>query len=1019
MRKDPVNGVIIFDPRLVDDENLTVNTGATLTSSYSEAGSVPNVVTKVDNQTLTPVITGAMSDDTLTLRVNNSGLAGQAGISYSTNGGTTRTGWQAPVTMSGWQPIDWSNTAIYECYSAVTIESTQTLMVAYSEYGTGSVYLAIRDNTGVWTKSTITSVSARALCLLVTPDESMLILVQANTSNQLLTRYSIDGGTTWVSHASAATINVTLPSACSRMTGCYIGNNIIIFPGDPGGAGDTYHYASADHGISFEYIETFTYANAYTHLKVSPLRVGGLVTYNYWNTTDVAFTDVKYTIYADAFDELGTEYELYRDASQNPDNVTSCCDSDGIIYLLVNYPDGTAYIWSNNLDGAEDNWSPAITTVGTKVYQTGDSLTHMTNTQLVARGGELRLFGNHSGNPGSYDGSLSVFKLSEWSNIEIVGTPKHCYVPFDVPTDIGGSWSFTGTSAGTIATTGYLNFTTTAAQGYYQYTGATTSITPFARFSMREVSGGSLTNADIATGLFACNGSASYQMRIRITSTGFMVFDSIASATVVDVSYTMTSDTEILMGFTAAGVGYVAYKREYENNWTIEPTATGHAFTAGASSTNWLFSFGAISAGGTAQSQWKYVMLYSSLDSIVSGTSLSGKVLNNKPYPLPLTDTDGYVEFISVKSGMGLNTQEYEIEPNYTYSLKNIFPSMSPSPSKVWRSLDDSQQVLTFSLTERTYLGGGLAVTVLNSNIKTMYLDYYDGAAWQTGATYDATIGLYNLEFDRVGNVIYPNAGTDDSLRMIGANELVGCWADISGKPRTILSNTGGDWTDVTTARPHIILDGIDGTEPASDPVNIVHKNGIFFWYPTTPIRYRYWRIRIPNQTTPDGYFQAGLIGIGQVIPFGQPINWGWTESIDPNNESFSNRVGSETRHKLGDAKRTITFNFADGLSQENVRGFGSTAGFTADYIATSTGTPLEIVNSNLHQLKGVLESTDQFSIPSVLVLDLPTSDTTLTDPSLFLYGYLDGNISSTMVSGTEGVNEVLRIDSLKCVGII
>jgi hypothetical protein len=45
--------------------------------------------------------------------------------------------------------------------------------------------------------------------------------------------------------------------------------------------------------------------------------------------------------------------------------------------------------------------------------------------------------------------------------------------------------------------------------------------------------------------------------------------------------------------------------------------------------------------------------------------------------------------------------------------------------------------------------------------------------------------------------------------------------------------------------------------------------------------------------------------------------------------------------------------------------------------------------------------------------MTVPTSGETLTDPTRFLVGYLDSPIGARQVTGTEGQDEYLRLDSM------
>lgn len=1018
-------GVIIFDEVLSDKTYLANNTGATLTSNYTQSGSIPGNVTKVSGQTLVPVVTNAQSTDTLTLEVKRSGYPGRVGITYSTDGGTTDIGHMSPLSVHGWEPIAWSDAITYDAYSAVVVPSTQTMHVAYATSGSGSVYLTTWNGT-TWSAATeITTTAANAIGLLVTPDESKLILIHSNTSDKINTYFSDDSGATWSQLASVAETNITLTTSCTRITCCYIGSQIAMIASAT--ANDAYHYASSTDGTSWDLIEAIDYSTDATGLKISPLRTatGAVVSFADYNSTDTAHTSVSAAIITSAYDVIyqraanNFDSEVYRVVGTLPTSVTSCCDWDGSIYLIASYGTSINYIWKSTDLGV--TWNPTSGTVGEIWYQTGDTATRPNNLQAYPCNGNIYVFGNHTANPGNEDGSLSVFKLGGWSELEFTENPTHVYTPFDLPADVG--WTAGGTTAPTIGSAGYLRFLTTGTNGYDNYIGASTSLTPAAHFTMFVQLGGSGSASDIVAALIACDASNTYHASLWFTTTGFKVMDQGSGSTeVAAISYDMTTDAEFIIAWESAGNLYLAWKRPYEVEWTTSTTVNSYSFsTSGVGSANWLFTMGHGTAT-TSDSRWKWVTLYSNLGTVLDGAGRTGKTLSGAPYPLPVENSNGDTVFLSTTAGQGLNGETYTIVPNYTYPIDNIWPALSPSPRKEWRSTSTAEQVITFNLSNRTHIGNAIAVLFQKVNFKTAYLEYYDGSNWVTAATYNGAIGFEDLEFTRTGEVVFPDTSvTSHGSRMLQMMEMEDGWIEMASDYRHVARHSQGFWNAGTdTVKPNIVFSGLDSTEPSSGTMSIVADGGILFYYPTSEQIRQYWRIRIPTQNCPDSYFKAGIIAVGSVMPFGQDFGWGWQDNVTPQFESFVTRSGTEYRNELGDPIRTWNFAFTDGISHNQVRGLGTIdASYNAAYVATSTGLKLQVVGSNYFQMQGTIARTNSYSIPIVVTDCLPASNTTLTDKSHYLYGYFDGSVATSYVSGTEGKNETVRIETIQVKGIV
>jgi len=64
-------------------------------------------------------------------------------------------------------------------------------------------------------------------------------------------------------------------------------------------------------------------------------------------------------------------------------------------------------------------------------------------------------------------------------------------------------------------------------------------------------------------------------------------------------------------------------------------------------------------------------------------------------------------------------------------------------------------------------------------------------------------------------------------------------------------------------------------------------------------------------------------------------------------------------------------------------------------------------------QLEALQRRSRSGQLPLVVLPKIPATYTTITDPSLYLFGVLEGTVQSAQVVGDEGVSEYVRIESL------
>jgi hypothetical protein len=1024
-RVAPTSGVVVFDEHFLDTTYLAANTAAATTSDYTEADPQPGRVTHVSGQSLVPVVTNAQDDTTVEVRVQRAGFAGRAGLAYRIDGATWR-GWNG-VKPIGWEGVGglYTTTDDWSVYAVAVVPSTQLMVIVYAEYDTGSVYCRTRaHDTESWSSAVeVTTNSAKGLGLVVTPDES-LVMVRMGSNQRISTMRSGDGGATWSVLARAEDVGLDLgidpgqtATPGSAFDVALVGDTQLLGLVTPA-LGDTLQFASPDLGITWSLVDgAVDEPSSLTALRCARASDGSVfVAYLASSTT------MEVRRFANAFQRFSaastgtavtvtgaSSYALAVDADDTLYLVTYDDDSGvhlGKLHVSTDY--GTTWSTSTIYDGASPDAVP------------GDA--DLTNLRIAAAAGRLWLFHQHEGVVAAAGGSLTALKLASWSSAEWDDAPDVTWLPIAEPDDV--SWTATGTGTPTM-TLAHLRVVTAADTRYYQYNGTGHSLTPALHVIMACTVGAS-SSAAAGAQVTATTAGATYVMRALLWDDTLQIRDNIAGTSIVEVAVTGANDLEVMMWFTGAAAGRAAYKLPNDVDWTVIPEVTAHTFSdGGALESNCWVRIGVLSSA-TVTAWYRFASFYEGFGGVNTGTAQIGKRLSSFPYPIPgVLDADDRMAHLSVRGGLGLTSESYQVAPAHTYALEHAFVGLHPDPvSREWRSVnDDDEVIVAFDLEGSTYIGGALAVHLDGCNFRTAYLEYHDGSAWQTLATYDGAVGFSALQYYRDGATLYPDpTSTPDSGRQLQEMELarsIGGFAIIDDGlggteyARRVCSNTGGWWTLNTTARAVVNVDGITGSEPSSGEVTLVAPGGLLVAYLTSFTPRRRWRVRIPAQITVDGFFRLGTgFSIGRVIPFGLGWGWGAAGTRTAQYDSQKDAAGVETRSSRGADIRTWTVDWSAGVPMEVPR-----QDVDGDYVGVSGGLALEPVHATPWQLAGIFDRTNGQTVPVVAVAQLPATTSTITDRTLYLYGLPSNSLGTSIASGTEGTNEVVRTETVRVDG--
>ena len=202
-------------------------------------------------------------------------------------------------------------------------------------------------------------------------------------------------------------------------------------------------------------------------------------------------------------------------------------------------------------------------------------------------------------------------------------------------------------------------------------------------------------------------------------------------------------------------------------------------------------------------------------------------------------------------------------------------------------------------------------------------------------------------------------------------------------------------------------LAGIDATEPTSGTINVYAPSGVLVTHFSTTRRYRRLRLRIPAQSTPEGYFELGQFVAGSLLVPGQQWSRGGSWRMSPQTTTEIDETGTLWSDNRGPELRELTVSWQDGLDLTNAR-----TDVVPPWIAGG-GQALAAHKDVWWQIEGLMRYTKGWSIPLVAITSIPQHTATITDPSLWLYGTVSGRVQANHVQGDEGRSEVVRVESL------
>lgn len=619
------------------------------------------------------------------------------------------------------------------------------------------------------------------------------------------------------------------------------------------------------------------------------------------------------------------------------------------------------------------------------------------------------------------------------------GGSGRTWLPFRLPSAY--FWNAQGAGSKTLQTTAPYGVQIGSAgnTSYYDFgTGAAVADGDEV-FWTHQINSGSpaLTSTQCGVQMFIGDGSTQdWKLSVNFSTTQVRMRDLVAGADIgtasVDTSTTRKVFKLAFRNTTGTSGSATLYVRDPDSDvWTtlITTGSLTRNTTAPASST---VLWGHVDSG-TVNSDWHFVHFTNKTGEGIATRYFDDLALNtiaNDPFvlygarlpspPYRLAIDQGL--FAHGVSGPALRGDTWKVVPSYDHPISALDTVNSASPAETWRSASDGTLVRIAwepSAGQNTHPGNSTyGIAVVGANIQTAMFRGWNGAAWVDIVQLRFHQEMIALDYTRSGDTIQVDTGaTITGPLYVGLDELAGATVDLgSSKVRGVLRNTEGAWTDQTTKRPILTLDGIDGTEPASGTLEIRWPEAVSLIHDDLTHYSRY-AIEIPVQTTAEGYFEIGGIIIGPAVIFGTKYSRNRAVTTAPNYDLYTATNGARSARKLGPGRRTVSASWVEGFDATNVQ----QASPVPDYVSARSGTDAFAARGDAYVLEGMVRRVGGATVPVVYIPKIPTPDSSGPDQDVtrlagrerMVYGRIMNPVSREVVLGEENLNEVVRVSGL------
>jgi hypothetical protein len=948
--------------------------GASLTSgsgsmTFATSGTVDAAFTDINVKTL------------------EAGVAGTATARWKYSSGADYHSWDPPIAVSGAEIIDRTVTAdYYGRPHAVRMPDTGRIMaVVSSTSGLDVVTVWLQGTTGLWSSVTVASPgNSTAACLVPVPRGTgwrylCFYTYQNNATNtQIRMSFSDDNGATWTvgSTSCLSTALTQASSAYPRLRAVYLNGAISLIVWRNLTSDYLAQYVSTDGGGTLQLVETFSSSlRGYPDMAVygGSIYVGFLYYLSSRTNADItpyvcrlsSASQPISSVLASAVavqTDSATYVSEWGTVSGVPlftaGDFAMVVDDDGLIWCYGVDWDSVASTRESivrvSLDLGETWGDPFISShvpVGVCWWGGGDSATFPDQLCAVLERGRVVMIHTATASPINDHASLFATYLGGWSTRGMdedvtfgdvraylgVSGWDLCYLPIDTP-DASALWALasSGASSAAIGNNGLvldapigdaISYTATPAMaGAYDEDGI------IAEFHVEVGSGTWVHDVRIS------DGAAAFSIRVSATTTQIVIRDLYAGADLTTISLACANGVAIRIALDTTGYGgnngrvTVMYRVDgpYTGGFAnygprasrIWSSSEFNGLTAGVSATA-AVTFGC-AAGSPSVAYYKMVGwsdgAYTAGNAAANGIIVTrGRIVPSSIRPLHLA------EGVRIQSSGGYSYagDTWTIPTAYDYPVTALDPSRKPSPRSTWRSNATGTNDITWTVDLGFRAGDLFGMMLVGANFRTATL-YQDSGLTKV---MDVDLGVSGLGFVRSRDQIIPAAGA--ALNFFAhEGALVGATVDLGGGDlRRVRHNHAGAWLAAggagTYPSTRLMLESYDAADAASGTLALRMPSGFFMTNLLTSTDLL--TLRIPSQSTAEGYLELGTVLFGRVHLLRQ-YGRGRVVAFQPSVELTTTENGTRMARRLGPPRRKIEFTYDDSIDMTQVSGTATTA---------------------------------------------------------------------------------------------
>ena len=829
-------------------------------------------------------------------------------------------------------------------------------------------------------------------------------------------------------------------------------------------------YASGDLGATLVKVETLSGASAtYTGGYPVVLAADGAFLVLYVRGTDfsiqsrrigAAFQPLSEVAIAYPGGTWDTDMAAVTGAAITDADVTACVDDAGLIWLYarcaytlgltdnrcvcaVSGNGGRSFevVGVNPIDPTDASntacwWLPQPTGTAATVYPTNFSATFARGRVLLAH--------SHYAATATTDASVGVLTLGGYQSVTqpptrrgaALGERAHwnrTWIPVERPDDMAGTYTTTtsGTGTASITAAGLLSTSTPAGAGtqfYHEDDSTNGSLSFLGEFALRITAGGSTTVQEVGITLRLSDGTShGIEVQLRISQSGYAVYDVVAASTLATVTGTGSGAKAYRIGAYSDGTSrrFQVWHRLHNaldegRAWTLgySTSTLGDSFASGTTRVRW----GLITASTNTTALWYHLGWsvgdvstgdqavgtrdrWDAWSSASSPTGLQGRPISTQHVYLG----GGYT--VRGTQGPGAVGDTFTLRSSSQYALTNVFSTVCRSPRLGWRSVDDSSAQSIALALHPTILGTGTsaalspvwALVLQGCNWRTATLQKYTGGAWSTLAAID--LSHDSLPYVRTGGAYEPD-GVASSMPYALRGEWIGAtWAS-SALRRRILDSSEGAWsTSYAGPRLRVAVSGGTAVDAASGVGGRIWstRGAIVFPAPTCAGM----RLVIDAQDTVDNDLRIGSLLLGPCYLAPRRPDWQQADTLEPGHRRQRRDDGSVVVTNQAPPARRYSLAWTDGVDESQA--FAGSPDYAAWASGESPGAPSALPRA----LVGLIRDHDGEQVALLPAVTASASAVTLRRHHEILVGTMTSSAELEAALGEELSTQVQRVAAL------